>query len=182
LWWINSFRGFVQTVTMICLLVAAVGCLVSSYFQRKYFLAQREKIKQKVEEKQEKKKRMEEYEDDYKRYSSEFQGATPDTYVECLDRIKAVEDVLNRIDWDKERKEENRIMLLNEREQLLEQESENIKLQLDIDAITLAMETIQKLADKVQRTFGVDLNERSEERRVGKEGREQRVGEVEREA
>ncbi len=159
LWWINSFRGFVQTVTMICLLVAAVGCLVSSYFQRKYFLAQREKIKQKVEEKQEKKKRMEEYEDDYKRYSSEFQETTPDTYVECLDRIKAVQDVLNRIDWDKERKEENRIMLLNEREQLLEQESENIKLQLDIDAITLAMETIQKLADKVQRTFGVDLNE-----------------------
>ena len=32
-------------------------------------------------------------------------------------------------------------------------------MQLDIDAITLAMETIQKLADKVQRTFGVDLNE-----------------------
>ncbi len=159
LWWISSFRGFIPMVIMLCLLVAAGGCLLAASFYRKYFWEQHEKVKQKVEEKQNKRKYMEECEQDYLRYASEFEEYTSDAYEEYIDRLKAVQDVLNRINWDKEKEQEHRITLLNEREKLLEQEAEDEKLQVDIDAITLAMDTIQKLANKVQTTFGVDLNE-----------------------
>lgn len=159
LWWMSSFRGFVQMVIMLCLIVSALGCCIAACLYRKYFAMRREKIEKKLEEKQMKRKKMEDYEKDYLRYATEFEENTSDSYEECLDRLKAVQDVLNRISWDKEQKQEARIDLLNEREYLLQREREDSKIQNDIDAVTLAIDTIQKLANKVQTTFGVDLNE-----------------------